>query len=197
MDRRHPRACGAGLDALVGARKIAPVGRVIGIASRPRSHIDRRRRQIVSDVSINVGFVDILTDDAGTIDMAPRAFRPDVPFNALPELPPRTDLETPAVLKACIPARAALAELDAAIDVIPNPAILINTIPVLEARASSEIENIVTTTDRLFRYAAGEASSADPATKEAIRYRTALRRGYDHLATRPGTDVRRIPGRRG
>ena len=59
---------------------------------------------------------------------------------------------------------------------------LINTLPILEARASSAIENIVTTTDRLFQYAQDERQPADPATKEALRYRTALRRGFESLA---------------
>lgn len=137
-------------------------------------------------------------------------FRPDVPFNRLSTLPPRVDLETRAVLKACIAARAALAELNAAADLIPNPTILINTIPILEAHASSAIENIVTTTDRLFRLATNESALADPATKEALRYRTALWRGSARLAGRPvstnlavevgttlrgvDTAVRRIPG---
>jgi Fic family protein len=94
---------------------------------------------------------------------------------------------------------------------IPNQLVLINTIPLLEARASSEIENIVTTTDRLFRYSQDEDHrEADQATKEALRYRTALRRGFDSLRKRPlctatavevcrtitglATDIRRIPG---
>lgn len=50
---------------------------------------------------------------------------------------------------------------------------MINTLPVLEARASSEIENIVTTADKLFRHLQADGS-ADPATKEALRYRSAL-----------------------
>src|SRR6266542_1398290 len=118
-------------------------------------------------------------------DMTTRPFNPDVPFNDLPGLPPAADLESRAILKACIPARAALTELNAAADLIPNPTILINTIPVLGARASSEIENVVTSTDRLFQFAADGAMAADPATKEALRYRTALRRGSDLLAVRP------------
>lgn len=137
-------------------------------------------------------------------------FNPAAPFNGLPSLPPRPPLETPAVLKMCIPARAALAELDASAELIPNPAILINTIPVLEARASSEIENIVTTTDRLFESFGEEAGAVDAATKEALRYGTALWRGTNALATRPistnlaaevcttirgiDTDIRRVPG---
>ena len=75
------------------------------------------------------------------------------PHNSLPPLPPASDMESRAVLKACINARAALAELKQAADLIPNQTMLINTIPLLEAKDSSEIENIVTTTDRLFQHA--------------------------------------------
>jgi Fic family protein len=135
---------------------------------------------------------------------------PDAPFNDLPRLPPSVELETRSVLKAAVAARAALAELNAATHFIPNPTILINTIPTLEAQASSEIENVVTTTDELFKFATDEAAATDPATKEALRYRTALRQGYERLKTRPistnmavdvcnvlrgiQTDVRKIPG---
>src|SRR5438045_7261843 len=91
-------------------------------------------------------------------------WRPEQPFNALPPLPPKADLETKAVLKACISARAALGELKQAAELIPNQAVLINTLPLLEAQASSEIENVITTTDRLFQYR--ELEGADAATKE-------------------------------
>ena len=113
------------------------------------------------------------------------------------------------MLKACIEARAALAELKQAAELIPNQAMLINTLPLLEAKDSSEIENIVTTTDQLFRHAQGR-DNADPATKEALRYRTALHRGYQSLKDRPlctatavdvcrtlkgvDMDIRRTPG---
>jgi hypothetical protein len=92
------------------------------------------------------------------------------PFNDLPPLPPARSLETIPVLKACIGARAALAELKAVGALIPDQAVLINSIPLLEAQASSEIENIVTTSGRLFRFAGqgqGQEAGADPATKEA------------------------------
>ena len=118
----------------------------------------------------------------GLIDMP---FRPDRPYNDLPPLPPREDVETKAVLKACIAARAALAELRVSGQLIPNQAVLINSIPLLEAQASSEIENIVTTTDRLFRFANEAGNQADPATKEALRYRTALSEGFQTLKRRP------------
>ncbi len=63
---------------------------------------------------------------------------------------------------------------------------LINTLPLLEARASSEIENIVTTADRLFQHVQADAG-ADPATREALRYRRALLEGVKALKTRPLT----------
>ncbi|TXF13762.1 protein adenylyltransferase Fic [Pelomicrobium methylotrophicum] len=138
-------------------------------------------------------------------------FDPTKPYNELPPLPPKVELETRPVLKACIEARAALAELKQASQLLPNSAVLINTLPLLEARASSEIENIVTTADRLFRFAQPDREVfADPATKEALRYRTALRQGVELLKNRPLStatavavcqsllgielDIRRIPG---
>lgn len=112
-------------------------------------------------------------------------FDPARPYNELPPLPPAQELETRAVLKLCTEARVALAELKQLGAGLPNQAVLINTIPLLEAQASSEIENIVTTTDQLFRYADAAGNDLDPATKEALRYRTALKRGFDSLQTRP------------
>ena len=139
------------------------------------------------------------------------SFDPAKAYNSLPPLPPKADLDNPKVLKACIPASRALAELKQAGGLLPSQDVLINTIPLLEARASSEIENIVTTADRLFSFAQPDRESlADPATKEALRYRTALRRGVESLQRKPvvtatavdicrtllsvDVDVRRIPG---
>jgi Fic family protein len=136
-------------------------------------------------------------------------WNPTEPYDELPLLPPPVDLETKAVLKQCIAARASLAELKQAAELIPNPAFLINTLPLLEAQASSEIENIVTTKDRLFQFREAH-EEADPATKEALRYSRALLQGFQSLRNRPlstrmaeevcshikGTQmtVRRIPG---
>jgi Fic family protein len=111
-------------------------------------------------------------------------WRPDTPHNHLPRLPPAAEIETKAVLKQCAPARAALGELKQAAFLIPNQSMLINTLPLLEARASSEIENIVTTTDRLFRNL-GNEENADPATKEALRYGRALFEGFSTLKEHP------------
>jgi len=113
------------------------------------------------------------------------SWRPDTPYNELPTLPPSQEvMDSIAVLKACIPARAALAELKQAGELLPNQGLLINLLPLMEARASSEIENIFTTTDRLFQFAQ-EDTHADPATKEALRYRTALYQGFLQLRQRP------------
>ncbi len=105
-------------------------------------------------------------------------FDPKLPYNDLPPLPPPVELiETRAILKQCISARVALAELKQAAELIPNSAVLVNALPLLEARASSEIENIVTTTDKLFEFADVAEDKADAATKEALRYRKALYEG--------------------
>ncbi|MDX1403779.1 MAG: Fic family protein [Woeseiaceae bacterium] len=105
-------------------------------------------------------------------------FDPAKPYNELPDLPPAAELiESKEILKRCIGARVALAELKQAAELIPNAAVLVNTLPLLEAQASSEIENIVTTTDKLFEFADIAEDKADAATKEALRYRSALFEG--------------------
>ena len=111
-------------------------------------------------------------------------WQPNLPYLNLPTLPPKLEVETKAVLKQCIASRAALAELKQAAELIPNQAVLINTLPLLEARASSEIENIVTTTDKLFEHLRNE-EHADPATKEALRYSRALFEGFQALNQHP------------
>lgn len=128
----------------------------------------------------------------------------------MPLLPPDLEcIETRSVLKACIRARAAIAELKTAGELIPDQGLLINILPMLEAKDSSRIENIVTTSDQLFQYA-DRADGADPATEEALRYRTALYDGYSHLEDYPlctntaiaictklravQTDIRKTPG---
>lgn len=79
-----------------------------------------------------------------------------------------------------------LGELKQAGGLLPNPTILINTIPLLEVRTSSAIGNMVTTTDRLFRFAEDERGGlADPATKGALQYRIALWRGFQSLKEQP------------
>jgi len=68
---------------------------------------------------------------------------------------------------------------------MPNPMVLVNSISLLEAQASSEIENIVTTTDELFRFAENPDSATNPETKETLRYRQALFAGLESIRERP------------
>ena len=112
-------------------------------------------------------------------------YRPNEPYKDLPLLPPAHDVESVPVMRRCVAASRALAELEGAGNLIPNQSILINSIPLQEARLSSEIENIVTTQNELIRAAIEEPRRVDPRTKEVLRYRTALRHGYDALQGGP------------
>lgn len=111
---------------------------------------------------------------------------PRLPYNDLPPLPPSADLETRDLLKACIEAHKALASLRQATGYLPNPAVLINTIPILEAQASSEIENIVTTQDELFQADLFPEGPESAAAKEVALYRDALKLGFNHLRATDG-----------
>jgi len=113
---------------------------------------------------------------------------PASPYDDLPELPPRDDVETPEVFRRLIEAHRELSALQASCRLLPDPTILVNAIPLLEAQASSEIENIVTTNDELFKASSRlEGFDASPAAKEALRYRAALVAGVEDLRRRPLT----------
>jgi len=114
-------------------------------------------------------------------------FKPDKPFNDLPELPPQVELETSPVLKANTRASRALAELKGRTHTIPNPTILLNTLALQEAKFSSEIENIFTTNDELYRGLAANGNGADlsPHAKEVLHYRDALWHGMNVIRERP------------
>lgn len=96
----------------------------------------------------------------------------------IPDLPPPGVEETPAVLRALAQAHRHLAELKGRAAAIPNQGILIDTLALQEAKASSEIENIVTTQDELFQASAFPENPASPAAKEVARYADALRQGF-------------------
>ena len=184
------------VDIIVFYRHIKITCRYNRVSSTYLSNMSMRSTYPTS-ILLKAGFVDT-------------TFDPKRPFNNLPNLPPAEDVETKTVLRLCIEARSALEELRVSSKLIPNPSVIINSIPILEAQASSEIENIVTTTDRLFRYASDTTSGTDPAAKEALRYRTALWLGYELVRQRPvstsiaveicrtikgvNLDVRKTPG---
>ena len=95
-------------------------------------------------------------------------------------LPLDIDLETKSVLKAVNAANKKLAELKGLEQLIPNEEILIQTLTLQEARESSSIENIVTTQDELYRADLDlKGSTVSAPTKEVMRYRIALREGFN------------------
>jgi Fic family protein len=98
----------------------------------------------------------------------------------LKPLPPAVDVETKAVLKKLAEAHRHLAELKGVAATIPNESILIQTLALQEAKDSSEIENIVTTHDDLFKAQLSD-ESAKPAAKEVARYVAALRVGFESV----------------
>ncbi len=111
-------------------------------------------------------------------------FDRDKPFNDLPLLPPKVELETKNVLKKAISANKQLSELKGLANTIPNQNILVNFLTLQEARTSSEVENIVTTNDKLFEAFSLAAENVDSSTKEVLRYREALWEGFQSLEKR-------------
>lgn len=106
-------------------------------------------------------------------------FNPEIPYD-IPPLP-IDGIETVKILKKVTPAARSLSALNQVARLLTNQNLLINLIPILESKSSSEIENIVTTTDALFQHGS-DTSSADPATKEALRYKSALFLGFEAIA---------------
>lgn len=108
------------------------------------------------------------------------------PTYELPFLPPPVQLETEPVLRSLIVAHRHLAELKGRAAIIPNQGILIDTLSLQEAKASSEVENIVTTQDELFQANLFPEGPRSPAAKEVARYRDALKCGYQALRSSNG-----------
>lgn len=96
--------------------------------------------------------------------------------------PPRGPLETPAVLRALVAAHRHLAELKGVARSIPNERLLVSTLSLQEAQSSSEIENIITTQDALYRYQV-QPGSVDPASKEVAWYAQSLEVGFQAVRT--------------
>jgi len=118
-------------------------------------------------------------------------FDRNIPYNALPELPPSYSILDTEILMRWGLASRALAELNRNILRIPNPAMLINTLSLQEAQGSTAIENIFTTDDELYKAVSDtvKEASANPATKEVLRYREALWDGYSSLKERGSFDL--------
>ena len=112
-------------------------------------------------------------------------FNKSQPYNDLPLLPPQAELETKEVLTKTIRASRALAQLNGAIRNLPNPSLFLDTLHLQEAKASSEIENIITTNDDLYQAVVADKKFDNPATKEVISYKEAIWLGFSRLEKRP------------
>jgi len=96
-------------------------------------------------------------------------------------LPPKKEVETKAVLKQLAAANRYLAELKGVSKTIPNETILLYTLPLLEAKDSSAVENIITTYDEIYKDNLFENFISNPAAKEVQRYAQAIREGFKQL----------------
>ncbi len=105
------------------------------------------------------------------------------PYNSLPEFP-RADIHLDMqIMTQWGYASRALAELNKNVLRMPNPSMLINTISLQEAQTSTAIENIFTTEDELYKAVSDsiKEEDANPATKEVLRYREALWKGFSEI----------------
>ena len=104
----------------------------------------------------------------------------NAPYRILAKLPPqREKIETLNILREANKATAALAELKGIANTIPNQSMLLNAIVLQEAKGSSEIENIITTQDELYKALTINNSTISPGTKEVVNYRKAIFKGFD------------------
>lgn len=108
-----------------------------------------------------------------------------IPYNDLPLLPPKVDIETKIILKKTISAGRALAQLNGTLLNLPNPTLFLDTIYLQEAKASSEVENIITTNDELYKSLIADKKTENSATKEVLSYKEALWLGLEELKTKP------------
>lgn len=106
------------------------------------------------------------------------------PWNDLPLLPINPDIyRTVPIMEKLGIAKAALAQLHGRSAIAPNQGLLINTISLQEAKLSSEIENIFTTDDELYKAYSDQNNTNNEKSKEVLRYREALWSGFNYLKT--------------
>lgn len=108
----------------------------------------------------------------------------NTPWNGLPELPIAPEYyQTVEIYEQLGNAKAAIGRLQGRSIVIPNQGILINSISLQEAKASSAIENIFTTDDELYQaFSESQQQQTQGAAKEILNYREALWDGYHYLS---------------
>jgi Fic family protein len=108
-----------------------------------------------------------------------------MPYNNLPLLPPKAEIETKEILRKTISAGRALAQLNGTLLNLPNPTLFLDTIYLQEAKASSEVENIITTNDELYKSLVADKKIENLATKEVLSYKEALWLGLEILNKKP------------
>lgn len=112
-------------------------------------------------------------------------FNREIPYDDLPLLPPKADVETKGILRKTISAGRALAHLNGTLLNLPNPTLFLDTIYLQEAKASSEVENIITTNDELYKSLVADRKVENSATKEVLSYKEALWLGLEQLKKKP------------
>jgi Fic family protein len=103
------------------------------------------------------------------------------PFNLLPFLPPKIDLDDVQILKKVNLANIALSKLEGSSLSIPNRKLLIEPLSVREAVASSGIENINTTVAEIFQAELFPGKEISKAQKETLHYKDALVAGLSFI----------------
>ena len=96
------------------------------------------------------------------------------PFDDIPLLPPRAELESIEVMRACVSASRSLAELQGLVGMLPEKRILLELLPMQESESSSAIENIVSSKKRLFLASSGNKDMLDKSTREIVGYNRAI-----------------------
>lgn len=98
----------------------------------------------------------------------------------IPKLPLDFDFETKAIMRQVTKSNRRLAELKGVALTIPNENILLSSLVLQEALDSSAVENIVTTSDELYRAELDiNGGLTNAATKEVLNYREAMQVGFD------------------
>ncbi len=115
------------------------------------------------------------------------------PFNKLPHLPPEDGkIYDKEVLLLLAKAHSSLGKLDGISRKLPNPLMLVNAISLQEAKSSSEIENIFTTDDELYKAISTTDTQISPTAKEVLRYRESLWTGVEHITKHNHIDIQTI-----
>lgn len=110
-------------------------------------------------------------------------YSPLIPYNDLPRLPIEFDFFKKEIIDQLLKSISALSSLNTSIQLAPNPDILLNNLSITEATDSSAIENIVTTSDEIYK-ALSLDKNISPETKEILNYKKALWKGIEDIKTK-------------